>query len=39
MKRKALTIMAVCGIIAAGAIFWKALATLIWMAYYAGIPM
>ncbi len=39
MKRKAITALAVCGMIAAGVIFWKVLAAFMWMAYYAGIPM
>jgi hypothetical protein len=39
MKRKAITALAVCGIIAAGVIFWQLFAAFMWMAYYSGIPM
>ena len=39
MRRKALTALAVCGIIAAGVIFWEIVASLMWMAYYAGFRM
>jgi hypothetical protein len=39
MKRKALAALAVVGIIAAGVLFWEIVAFLMWMAYFAGIPM
>lgn len=39
MRRKAITALAVCGIIAAGVIFWQLLAAFLWLCYYAGIPM
>jgi len=39
MKRKAITALAVVAIIAAGVIFWKLVAALMWIAYYAGMQM
>lgn len=39
MRRKALTALAVVAMIAAGLLFWQLIAALMWLAYYAGIPM
>ena len=39
MKRKAITALAVVGMIAAGVLFWQLFAAFMWLCYYAGIPM
>lgn len=39
MKHTLKATAAVVGIIAAGLLFWYAVSSLMWMAYYAGIPM
>lgn len=39
MKRKALAALAVVAFIAAGVVIWQAVAALLWVAYYAGIPV
>lgn len=39
MKQALKATAVIVGIIAAGLIFWKALAAFMWACYYAGIPM
>lgn len=39
MKQTLKATAAVVGILAAGLLFWHAVSSLMWMAYYAGIPM
>lgn len=39
MKQTLKATAAVIGIVAAGLLFWKALAAFMWMCYYAGIKM
>lgn len=38
-KERALTAVAVIGLIAAAIIFWKLATAVVWACYYAGIPM
>ena len=39
MKQTLKAAAAIIGILAAGLLFWKALAAFMWACYYAGIPM
>lgn len=39
MRRKAMAALAVVVFIAAGVMIWQAVAALLWIAYYAGIPV
>lgn len=39
VKERALTALAIVGMIAAGIIFWELVRAFMWMCYEAGIPM
>lgn len=39
MKQTIKATAVIIGIVAAGLLFWKALAAFMWACYYAGIPM
>lgn len=39
MKQTAKALTAIIGIVAAGLLFWYTVSVLMWIAYYAGIPM